>query len=82
MLGSGKVLCKYVIDVSTQMKMCSRLQGLIQSSVRPEIPSILEYAVPAWANIPLYIEDRIESIQKRAQPVIFAGVPYDEAGPT
>ena len=36
--------------------------------------------VPAWANIPLYLEDAIESIQKRALAVIFPGVPsYDEA---
>ena len=43
------------------------------------IRSILEYAVPAWANIPLYLEDAIESIQKRVLAVIFPGVPYDEA---
>ena len=41
--------------------------------------SILEYAVLAWANIPLYLEDAIESIQKRALAVIFPGLPYDEA---
>ena len=43
------------------------------------IQSILEYAVPAWTNIPLYLEDAMESIQKRALAVIFPGVPYDEA---
>ena len=44
------------------------------------IGSILEYAVPAWANIPLHLKDAIESIQKRALAVIFPGVPsYDEA---
>ena len=41
--------------------------------------SILEYAVPAWENIPLYLEDAIESIQKSALAVIFPGAPYDEA---
>ena len=43
------------------------------------IRSILEYAVPAWANIPLYLQDTIESIQKMALAVIFPGVPYDKA---
>ena len=35
------------------------------------IRSILEYLVPAWENIPLYLEDTIESVQKRALAVIF-----------
>ena len=45
------------------------------------IRSILEYLVPAWENIPFYLEDAIESVQKRALAVIFhAGVPsYEEA---
>lgn len=42
--------------------------------------SIREYAVPAWANTPLYLEEAIDSIQKRALAVIVPGVPYDEAG--
>jgi len=41
--------------------------------------SIFEYAAPAWASIPLYVEHAIESIQKRALAVIFPGEPYDEA---
>ena len=40
------------------------------------IRSIPEYAVPAWANIPLYLED---AIQKRVLAVIFPGVPYEDA---
>ena len=43
------------------------------------IRSILQYAAPARAYIPLYLEDTIESIQKRALAVIFPGDPYDEA---
>jgi len=42
------------------------------------IVSILEYAVPKWENIPLYLEDAVQLIQKRALAVIFPGVPYEE----
>ena len=53
-------------------------KGDIVKVHRNLIRSILEYAVPAWANIPLYLADAIESIQQRALAVIFPGVPYDE----
>ena len=54
-------------------------KGDIVKVHRSLVRSILQYAVPAWANIPFYLEDAIESIQKRALAVIFPDVPYDEA---
>ena len=40
---------------------------VFRSSVRP----ILEYAVQAWQDIPDYLSDRIESVQKRAFKIIY-----------
>ena len=39
---------------------------VFRSSVRP----ILEYAVHVWQDIPDYLSDRIESVQKRAFKII------------
>ena len=40
---------------------------VFRSSVRP----ILEYAVHVWQDIPDYLSDRIESVQKRAFITIY-----------
>ena len=40
---------------------------VFRSSVRP----ILEYAVHVWQDIPDYLPDRIESVQKRAFIIIY-----------
>ena len=40
---------------------------VFRSSVRP----ILEYAVQVWQDIPDYLSDRIESVQKRAFIIIY-----------
>ena len=43
------------------------------------IRSILEYASPAWADLPDYLCSHLESVQKRALKIIFPGLPYCEA---
>jgi hypothetical protein len=35
------------------------------------IRSVLEYAAPVWANLPQYLSDDIESVQRRALKIIF-----------
>ena len=42
------------------------LLKVFRSSVRP----ILEYAVQVWQDIPDYLSDRIETVQKRALKII------------
>ena len=37
------------------------------STVRP----VLEYAVPVWQNIPAYLSEAIERVQKRALNIIY-----------
>ena len=45
------------------------------SVVRP----VVEYACPVWStNLPVYLSDNIEMIQKRAVRVIFPGESYDD----
>ena len=44
------------------------------SVVRP----VVEYACPVWnTNLPIYLSDNIEMIQKRAVRAIFPGMSYD-----
>ena len=47
---------------------------VFRSSVRP----ILEYAVQVWQDIPDYLSDRIESVQKRALKIISPDSSYSE----
>ena len=39
----------------------------------------LEYACPVFANLPLYLSDSIERVQRRALRIIFPGVQYGDA---
>ena len=41
--------------------------------------SIVEYTSPVWAAIPLYLEESIESVQRKALKIIFGRVDYAEA---
>ena len=45
------------------------------SLIRP----ILEYAVPAWQNIPDHLQEKIERMQKRALRIIFPDASYSKA---
>ena len=51
------------------------LVSVYVSVVRP----VLEYACPVWhTNLPQYLSDNIEVIQKRALKCIFPGLGYEE----
>ena len=43
------------------------------------VRSVLEYACPVWAVLPKYLDDAIESVQKRALPIVLPNCPYDNA---
>ena len=43
------------------------------------IRSVLEYAAPVWANLPQYLSDDIESVQRRALKIIFPDFDYCQA---
>ena len=43
------------------------------------IRSVLEYAVPEWAALPLYLDNLIESVQQKALRIIFPAVNYNSA---
>ena len=48
---------------------------VFRSSCRP----ILEYTVQVWQDIPDYLSDRIESVQKRAPKIIYPNSSYSQA---
>ena len=43
------------------------------------IRSVLEYATEVWQDIPTYLSDAIESIQRRALKIIFPNFSYQQA---
>ena len=43
------------------------------------IRSVLEYAAQVWQDIPAYLSDAIESIQRRALRIIFPDSSYQQA---
>ena len=43
------------------------------------VRSTIEYASPAWAALPQYLSNMLESVQKQAMQVIFPGFLYEDA---
>ena len=43
------------------------------------VRSIVEYALPVWAAIPLYLDELIESVQRKPLKIIFGRVDYTES---
>ena len=43
------------------------------------IRSVLEYAMQVWQDVPAYLSDTIESIQRRALRIIFPNSSYQQA---
>ena len=43
------------------------------------VRSVIEYAAPVWADLPAYLSQTLELIQKRAFNIIFLGLLYDVA---
>ena len=46
---------------------------------RGNVRLILEYALQVWQNIPVYLSERIESVQKRAFKIIYSDSSYNQA---
>ena len=58
-----------------QADLITIYRAYIKSVVRP----VVEYACPVWnTNLPIYLSDNIEMIQKRAVRAIFPGTSYDD----
>ena len=43
------------------------------------VRSVLEYACPVWAALPKYLDDVVESVEKRAQRIVLSNCDYDDA---
>ena len=46
---------------------------------RCNVRSILEYALQKWQNIPVYLSERIEFVQKRTFKIIYPDSSYNQA---
>ena len=77
---------EYVIAKAAKRLYALRL--LKRAGVMPEdmlkvytcnIRSVLEYAAEVWQDIPAYLSDAIESIQRRALKIIFPNFSYQQA---
>ena len=80
------VHAEYVIAKAAKRLYALRL--LKRAGVMPEdmlkvytynIRSVLEYAAQVWRDIPAYLSDAIESIQRRALRIIFPNSSYQQA---
>ena len=56
-----------------------RMEGELVVVYSSLIRSVLEYAIPFWANLPEYLSLLIEGVQKKALEIIFPGLPYRDA---
>ena len=56
--------------------LCTNDLVLVYCSI---VRSTVEYASPVWAAIPLYLDELIESVQRKALKIIFGRVDYTEA---
>ena len=43
------------------------------------VRSVVEYASPAWAVLPIYLQDMLEAVQKEALCIIFGKMKFKEA---
>ena len=43
------------------------------------VRSVVEYASPVWAALPIYLQDMLEAVQKKALYIIFGKMEYKEA---
>ena len=43
------------------------------------VRSVVEYASPVWAALPMYLQDMLEAVQKKALYIIFGKMEYKEA---
>ena len=75
--------CEYVVKKANkhlyairQLKKCSVPQGDLVSIYCSLVHSILEYASVVFANLPKYLSQDLEKIQRRALAIIFLLVPY------
>ena len=65
-----KKACKklYSLRVLCRARVCQpNMLRIYRGSVRP----VLEYAVPVWQDIPAYLSEAIELVQKRALDIIY-----------
>ena len=78
--------CEYVVKKANrrlyairQLKKCGVPQGDPVSIYCSLVRSILEYASVVFANLPKYLSQDLEKIQRRALAIIFLLVPYVNA---
>ena len=62
-----------------QLKKCGVPQGDLVSIYCSLVRSILEYASVVFANLPKYLSQDLERIQRRALAIIFPLIPYVNA---
>jgi len=55
--------------------VCADLVSIYCALIR----SVLEYAAPVWAALPLCLDNLIESVQRKALSIIFPAVDYNSA---
>ena len=71
---AGKRIC-----ILYQLKRAGVNQADLVTIYISVVRTVVEYACPVWStNLPVYLSDNIEMIQKRAVRAIFPGMSYDD----
>ena len=68
--------CLFVLRTLKRVGLGTNDLVLVYCSI---VRSIVEYASPVWAAIPLYLDELIESVKRKALKIIFGRVDYTEA---
>ena len=71
---SKETLCPW----TTKKDRCAGT-GYLEKVYRCNVRSVLEYDLQVWQNIPVYLSERIESVQKRAFKIIYPDSSYNQA---
>ena len=66
----------FVLQTLKRVGLGTNNLGLVYCSI---VRSIVEYASPVWAAIPLYLDELIEPVQRKGLKIIFGRVDYTEA---
>jgi hypothetical protein len=78
-ISSRKLANVYIYGLRLYMKRAGAKPSVILKIYKSTVRPILEYAMQVWQNIPGYLSDRVESIQKRAYNIIYPDCTYNVA---
>ena len=69
----------FSVSIQYDLNELSHRNAIRWTPGKENVKNVVEYASPVWAAIPLYLDELIESVQRKALKIIFGRVDYTEA---